>query len=558
MRIHSPLFSENTIIMASGRISPCEVCGSTETIKDNEGFKCCQQCGCRKEEEQLVTDEIHKFRLLVQTTKKRKTRVDWKTVITSEDKTYPGGPGSFIECFQIVLQRQTKALIEMGLDKKLDQIIQSLWERFVQRTLRKFVPRHQRGRGTLSRLKLSTKNNFKMLDAPQDATQKQKNKANEPLDMSWMNDDYVEPVEDDKTKEAEWENELVEDFDYPKPNDLLSILYIGCVVLNQPILIPDLLRFVKTDQIPAVGDVCKKFGFESDFSRQFPRSRITFVPHILWSNTIAVVKLIDLVKPLQISIKDHLARFILQLQLKPPEKFYSMSISFVNTLRDSKIIPQDWFSLIDGQVTVGCKVMSLIVVIIKMNYRMDGTPTEADWLEQMKKKVSEKDLTQEYIIDDRPPQPATKEEVLSLDQEGIQDYLSNAITILESVQSRKRGTSSKLIEPTKEEQEQWEERQQEVKKIGIQKKEEWRRKKKKQEAERRRLTQSKWEPSEDDLQQTADFYFVEGAITAKEVGFERYEFLLNLCASLLEEGVGDLRRLVHWLDVRLLGSKFES
>lgn len=192
-----------------------------------------------------------------------------KEVRETERKHLSGNDAKelYLDCLQIILRKQIGWLIrEKGFSDELESICRDLWDL----RIRKFI-----GLKSVSRASLQEKGK----GADHDGTGSQHGGA---LSQSGSDSEMVmyssqaettdtsadESVKSQRKRSSrvkDWESEL---WDLPGPMEVLALIYMGCLLKQEPVRVGDIYWWAKNNQLPFLGAVSscvfwahKKFSY---------------------------------------------------------------------------------------------------------------------------------------------------------------------------------------------------------------------------------------------------------------------------------------------------------
>lgn len=183
-----------------------------------------------------------------------------KEVRETERKHLSGNDAKelYLDCLQIILRKQILWLIrEKGFSDELESICRDLWDL----RIRKFI-----GLKSVSRVS-SLQAKGKGID--HDGTGSQHGGGGGVLSQSGSDSEMVmyssqaettdtsadESVKSQRRRSSrvkDWESEL---WDLPGPMEVLALIYMGCLLKQEPVRVGDIYRWAKNNQLPFLGAV---------------------------------------------------------------------------------------------------------------------------------------------------------------------------------------------------------------------------------------------------------------------------------------------------------------
>ncbi|CAG8490441.1 776_t:CDS:10 [Ambispora gerdemannii] len=369
----------------------CSYCGLTARIPDGVGGFMCPR-GHRDERLQVQVGEDTDFLVHGSERRKKRTKEPDKNEKAKLTVPYFGDKKIYVYSvsLQHVLRHQVRIMIEnMNCPPEYERVIRHLWTLFINASNIKFPQDWVDEHGKI-------RNNYKKddiaVDDDEDEDLERLLTLQKPLDESEGGDGALDNVEDlvkengdsdeDDKDKKEGKRRRKPRKIFPEMNVNLSILYLGCVWLRQPILLADIIKWANSDRIPYFS---ARTLLPKSLRVRLDRYNRSFEPIIMrnmhhFENI--VTKLVTVynshygISFPEINMPPILYRFVREFLL--PVEFYPIAKELGNLVGLDLSVSG---YMVRHYSNPGPKLMGLLVIVTKLIYGLDGQeriPSEKD------------------------------------------------------------------------------------------------------------------------------------------------------------------------------------
>ncbi|XP_072177160.1 TATA box-binding protein-associated factor RNA polymerase I subunit B-like [Diadema setosum] len=219
----------------------CSECREEVSFYEQDGLYYCTMCQSQSQDMQVMEYDQMDSQLSQSSCKTRTIRKHKKSAVDSEMKGDDRKSWWLAEVFQIILKAQVDTLIEMGVNRKLDDFVQQLWFRYLHNSgwalhsspQEKSKKKANGESKTGKRKRAAKEQEDETKGSLEKASSKKKEsngcKKSQPLD--------AERFQDKKSTSF-------------RLHHLICLLYLALRLLREPVLLSDLLRWVLEGRLP--------------------------------------------------------------------------------------------------------------------------------------------------------------------------------------------------------------------------------------------------------------------------------------------------------------------